>query len=124
GDVAAVARANLCGADVEAAVDLPRVGGDDLGRNAIAPQGSGNLQRQARPPGRGRPCDDEERRRAHAVALPRRAYGPAWSIRTAANVPSQLAGPVMWASLFCRGRPQRSIGAAPPLWSSTRLIAA
>src|SRR5262249_59163050 len=113
GDVAAVARANLCGADVEAAVDLPRVGGDDLGRNAIAPQGSGNLQRQARLPGRGRPCDDEERRRAHAVALPRTAYRPAWSVRTAANGPTQLARPPRWARLLLRGRPETGIERSP-----------
>ena len=56
-------------------------------------------------PLRGQPC---------AVALPRRAYGPACSTRTSTSVPSQDAGPGQVDELVL-ARPAREVDALAPL---------
>ncbi len=73
-----IGRGRLGGPDVEPAVDLARVGRDDLGGDALGGERLGEADRQAGLAGRRGAGDDEERwsvtpRRA----LPRSAYGPA-----------------------------------------------
>jgi hypothetical protein len=81
-DPGAIGGRDLRGPDVEPAVDLPRVGADDLGRAALGDEPFGEAEREPGLAGRGRAGDDEERRVRRQATAPRRAYGPAWSIRT------------------------------------------
>ena len=109
-DASAFGGRHLGRADVQAAEDLPRVGRDDLGRSPLLRDPLGEPDREPGLAGRRRTGDDQERRRGgHAVAIvPRRAYGPAWSTRTAANRPTRSVSPRRWTSLLPRVRPDRA----------------
>ena len=104
--------------DVEPAVDLARVGRDDLGGDPLPRQALGDVDREARLAGRGGARDDEERREpsgavAHSGAsVPRSAYGPACSIRARTRRPTSSGPPARWTSLFWRLRPAQTCG--PP----------
>jgi hypothetical protein len=71
-DAAACVRRDLGRTDVHAAVDLARIGADDLD----VADGFGESQRESRLAGRGRAADDDERRMGDAVRVARRVSPP------------------------------------------------
>jgi hypothetical protein len=101
--------------DVEAPVDLARIGRDDLRIAAGRPQGERELDGEARLAGGGRAADYDERRpavradpcRDAQATTPRREYGPIPVTRTRVSRPRSAAGPATWTSLFSRLRPDR-----------------
>ena len=108
-DAPALGRRRLRGPDVEAAIDLPRVGRDDLGGDPLPHQALRDVDREPGLAGR-RGAGDDEQRAAAAVtirrAMPRSAYGPAWSIRAVTRRPTSSGPPARWTSLCSRLRPE------------------
>ena len=92
-------------ADVQPAIDLPGVGGDDLGVTAVGQERLGQRDRQAGLAGGGRAAEDDERRRHAPTIVPRNAYGPACSTRAATIRPTSDGSPATWMSLCSRVRP-------------------
>ena len=84
--------------DVEAPVDLARIGGDDLDRSAARRERLGELDRERGLAGRGRAADDDERRRRGHADARRPAVMPD-------RHPAQRVGPgVLDADRRPRGR--------------------
>ncbi len=113
-DAAALLEGRLGRPDVEPAIDLARVGRDDLRVATRRSEREGEVDGEAGLPRGGRPADDDERRPARErgrlraqARTPRSEYGPAAVTRTRTSRPMSVDGPVRWTSLFSRLRPDR-----------------
>ena len=141
GDPAALGDRRLGRPDVEAAIHLARVGGDDLGRDPLPRQALRDVDRETGLAGGGGARDDEQRRNGRRgrdrgvghvpTTVPRSAYGPACSIRAVTRRPTSSGPPARWTSLFWRlrpatrealpGEPSPAVArGAPVAWSARR----